>query len=288
MILQTKILLISLLSTQCLLQTFAFTVQPSSFLQRTTMPTSTTSTTSTSNGNGNGMPKSHTTTTTALSLADIDMAEVESFRKLFYLWFFGGSGGGGIAIAAFPAMYDRFSAMRSLASSEPTLGGPTINLSPLCLYPQDIALKDFEKIINNKMTVEQMVKKGPQESFWAQRGYLRFEAFEAANKKCNPLALRAIFDALTKSTSIAEPDVAQELLDSFRGSGGVELFKGKLLKSKFSGYGAIGFLLFLLGLAAETSADALAKGWFPQWPGLENFPIGLVDPGVWTIPDYWI
>lgn len=144
------------------------------------------------------------------------------------------------------------------------------------------------------MTVEQMVKKGPKDSFWAERGYLRYEAFEAANPNCNPLALRAIFDALTTSTSIVEPDVAQELLISFRGDGrgdgiaGVELFKWTLLKSKFSGYGAIGFLLFLLGLAAATSAEALAKGWFPEWPGLENFPVGLVDPGVWTIPDYWI
>ena len=167
-----------------------------------------------------------------------------------------------------------------------------MKLSPLCLYPQDIALKDFSKIINNKMTVEQMVKKGPKDSFWAERGYLRYEAFEAANPNCNPLALRAIFDALTTSTSIVEPDVAQELLISFRGDGdgiaGVELFKWTLLKSKFSGYGAIGFLLFLLGLAAATSAEALAKGWFPEWPGLVNFPVGLVDPGVWTIPDYWI
>lgn len=247
-----------------------------------------------------------TTTSTALSLTDIDMAEAESFRKYFYLWFFGGSGGGGIALTAFPAMYSRFSSMRSLASSTPTLGGPTIQLSPLCLYPQDISLKDFSQIINNKMTVEQMVQRGPKDSFWAEKGYLRYEAFEAANPNCNPLALRAVFDALTTSTSIVEPDVAQKLLISFRGDAfsntgvgskelfeadvgsGVELFKWTLLKSKFSGYGAIGFLVFLLGLAAETSAEAFAKGWFPEWPGRENFPMGLVDPGVWTIPDYWI
>lgn len=287
MILQPKILLISLLSTQCILHAFAFTVPPSTILLQTT--------------NGMHMPtKSHisitrtTTSSTALSLTEIDMAEAESFRKYFYLWFFGGSGGGGIALAAFPAMYSRFSSMRSLgdgdgdASSSTTLGGPTVGLSPFCLYPQDISFKDFEKIINNKMTVEQMVSRGPKDSFWAERGYLRYEAFEAANSKCNPLALRAIFDALTTSTSIVEPDVAQELLISFRGDGGVELFKSSLLKSKFKGYSAIGFLLFLLGIAATTSAEALGKGWFPEWPGLENFPVGLVDPGVWTIPDYWI
>jgi hypothetical protein len=123
-------------------------------------------------------------------------------------------------------------------------------------------------------------------SLESKRGYLRFEAFKAANKNCNPLALRAIFDAMTTSTSTVEPDVAQELLDTFKNDIGA--FKSTLLKSKAQGYAAIGLLLFLLGLAANVSGEALAAGWFPEWPGNDNFPVGLVNPGVWTIKDYWI
>ena len=229
-------------------------------------------------------PKS--TSTTSLKLSEADFATVEDARRLFYLWFFGGSGGGGIAIAAFPAMFERFSDMRALKGQGPSAGGENIGLSPLCGYPEDLKSADLAKILNNKMSVERMVEVGPKDSFWAERGYLRFEAFEAANKGANPLALRAVFDALTTSTSTVEPDIAQELLDSFKGD--TEKFKTTLLISKAKGYSAIATLLFLLGLATSVSAEALYKGWFPEWPGADNFPIGLVDPGVWTIPDYWV
>jgi len=220
----------------------------------------------------------------ALTPTSIDPADIDSARKLFYLWFFGGSGGAGIAVSAFPKMYDRFQEMRSLKSSGGE--GETIGISPLCGLPEDLKLTDVQQVLNNRMSVNEMVKKGPKDSFWAERGYLRFEAFDAANKKCNPLTVRAVFDAMTTSTSTVEPDVAQELLDSFRDD--INAFKKTLLTCKLKGYSAIGLLVFLLGLAAAVSLNALAEGWFPEWPGLDNFPVGLVDPGVWTIPNYWI
>merc|ERR1711862_241250 len=176
--------------------------------------------------------------------------------------------------------------MRSLKSSSSSVSEETIGISPLCGLPEDLKLIDIQKILNNRMTVEQMVKKGPKDSFWAEKGYLRFEAFESANKNCNPLAIRAIFDAMTTSTSTVEPDIAQEYINSFRND--INTFKQTLLITKLKGYVAIGFLVFLLGLAAVVSIDAFARGWFPLWPGRENFPIGLIDPGFWTIPNYWI
>ena len=130
------------------------------------------------------------------------------------------------------------------------------------------------------------------DSFWAERGYLRYEAFVQANSNCDPLTVRAVFDALTTSTSTVEPDVAQDLLDSFNAGNGngdnMDVFKGELLKSKGKGYAAITLLLFLLGVAADVCGDSLAAGWFPEWPGRDNFPVGLVSPGVWSFPDYWI
>lgn len=232
------------------------------------------------------LPAVTTKSKTSLSVASVDPEDIESARRLFYLWFFGGSGGGGIALAAFPKMYGRFQDMRSLKGQGPTAGGETIGISPLCGYPEDLKLADVQKIFNNKMSVERMVETGPKDSFWAERGYLRFEAFEAANKNCNPLALRVIFDAMTTSTSTVEPDIAQESLDKFKND--IEVFKKTALASKAKGYSAIGVLLFLLGITAEVAGQALAEGWFPEWPGYDNFPVGLIDPGVWTIKDYWI
>jgi len=225
-----------------------------------------------------------------LNLSETDLGNIaassEDARKLFYLWFFGGSGGGGIAATAFPKMYDRFQTMRSLKDDGPTLGGESIELSPLCGYPRDIALADVEKVLGNSMSVERMVKEGPQDNFLAGMGYLRFEAFVAANEGCNPLAVRAVFDALTTSTSTVEPDTAQDLLDQFRTD--IPAFKRTLLFTKLAGWSAIGVLVFLLGLTFYVCGEALAKGWFPDWPGNENFPVGLLIPGVWTIPEYWI
>ena len=84
---------------------------------------------------------------------------------------------------------------------------------------------------------------------------------------------------MTTSTSIVEPDVAQELLDSFRDD--INVFKSTLLACKLKGFSAIGLLVFLLGLAAAVSLDAFQKGWFPEWPG-------VFESGIWTIPNYWI
>jgi hypothetical protein len=91
---------------------------------------------------------------------------------------------------------------------------------------------------------------------------------------------------MTTSTSTVEPDVAQELLDTYKNDIGA--FKTSLLLRKAQGYSAISLLLFLLGLATTVSGQALAEGWFPEWPGNNNFPVGIVDPGLWSIPDYWI
>ncbi len=88
---------------------------------------------------------------------------VDGARKLFFLWFFGASGGGGIAVGAFPGMYDNFRSVLKLKGQGPSLGGEKVGLSPLCLYPEDLYVKDVEKIVNNKMSVEQMVQKGPKD-----------------------------------------------------------------------------------------------------------------------------
>mmetsp|Transcript_6348 Transcript_6348/g.7107 ORF Transcript_6348/g.7107 Transcript_6348/m.7107 type:complete len:286 (-) Transcript_6348:86-943(-) len=228
-----------------------------------------------------------TTTTSQLNLAPVsEFMDSEGARKLFFLWFFGSTGGGGIAVGQFPQMYQGYQKTQSLKGEGPTLGGEKIGLSPLCGYPEDLCVKDLQKIFNNKMSVETMVEKGPKDSFLAVKGYLRYNAFVAANKNCNPLALRAVFDAMTTSADTVSPIVAQEKLDAFKDDIGA--FKSQLLFTKLQGYSAIGFLLFLLGIAAATCAGSLALGWFPDWPGNQNFPVSLISPGIWTIPEYWI
>ncbi|OEU22013.1 hypothetical protein FRACYDRAFT_232165 [Fragilariopsis cylindrus CCMP1102] len=136
---------------------------------------------------------SSSSTTTILRVIPSEIAvdaAADVARTQFFLWFFGSSGGLGVALSAFPRMYSKTRYIQSLKGS-PSLGGVNLGLSPLCGYPEDLASKDVEKIINNKLTVSQLVEKFPIEgNFLSSKGYVTFQAFEQANSGANPLAIR--------------------------------------------------------------------------------------------------
>ena len=114
-----------------------------------------------------------------LARADSSMAlssvvtadDMETARTAFYIWFFGASGGAGIARSSFPRMWNNFQTVRSLKGVGPTQGGEKLGISPLCGYPEDLSRKDVERIVNKKMTVEQIVEKYPVKgNFLAESG----------------------------------------------------------------------------------------------------------------------
>ncbi|KAL3787964.1 hypothetical protein HJC23_002889 [Cyclotella cryptica] len=209
-------------------------------------------------------------------------------QSYFFLWFFGGSGGAGVALRQFPQQFEKFKSLRGMSGDGPTAGGDTIGVSPLCLYPRDLSKMDVEKVLSNKLSVEDMIKRGPKPNYLSEKGYLCYESFVEANSGCNPLTIRAVFDAMSTGDIVA-PDVAQMKLNSFVSdrSSDFSVFKSELLRTKLVGFSSIAFLLFLLGpIVGSTCLEALAKGWFPEWPGNENLPWSLLSP--WTIPDYWV
>ncbi|MGK3734398.1 MAG: hypothetical protein ACI8RD_004291 [Bacillariaceae sp.] len=223
-------------------------------------------------------PSSSTTTILRVIPSEIavDVA-ADVARTQFFLWFFGSSGGVGVALSAFPRMYGATQYIQSLKGS-PSLGGDNIGLSPLCGYPEDLTSKDVEQIINNKLTVSQLVEKFPIEgNFLSSKGYLTFQAFEQANSGGNPLAIRAIFDSFSQSQDTCEPYVAQDKLDSYKED--ISLLKSTLLTSKLVGYSSIATLLFLLGLAETVALTSAKDGWFPSWN---------LEDGILNIPNYWI
>jgi len=216
-------------------------------------------------------------------------AEIEASRTAFFIWAFGASGAAGIARSAFPRMYKQVTYIRSLKDEGPSLGGETIGLSPLCGYPIDLCVADVKKIVNNRLSVEQIVAKYPVEgNFLSRKGYLTFDAFQQANKGSNPLAVRAVFDTFAQSTDVSDPNIAQQKIDSYKED--ITIINGALLKAKGTGFSAIVVLLFLLGLADIVAAGHAYHGWFPEWPGGQNFPLCIFDleTGPLTIPKYWI
>jgi hypothetical protein len=204
--------------------------------------------------------------------------EVQDARNQFFLWFFGASGGAGIARSAFPRMFTQVRYILSLKDCEPTLGGETVGLNLLCGYPQDIAIADVKKVVSNPLSVEQIVQKYPVEgNFLASKGYLTFTAFEQANAGANPAAVRAVFDTFAQSTDLTDPRVAQDKIDLFKED--PKRLNGALLKSKLSGFTAIFGLLFLLGLADVIAFGHAKDGWFYYW---------TLEDGIQNIPKYWI
>jgi hypothetical protein len=240
------------------------------------------------------VPTSVTTTlgsakTSTTARHALDAFDIEASRTAFFLWAFGGSGAAGIARSAFPRMYKQVNYIQSLKGEGPPLGVETIGLSPLCGYPVDLAVKDVEKIVNNRLTIEKIVSKFPIEgNFLSRKGYLTFDAFEQGNRGANPLAIRAVFDTFAQSTDASDPIVAQRKIDSYKED--VTKLNGALIYAKFTGFSAVATLLFLLGLADIVASGHAYHGWFPEWPGGENFPLCLFDPatGPWHIPEYWI
>jgi hypothetical protein len=236
-------------------------------------------------------PKPKITFTKINSIPESISNNFEDARGFFYIWFFGGSGGAGVALRQFPQQYEKFQQIQSQKDDGPTLGGETVGISPFCLYPRDLSKSDLDKVLNNKISVEQMVKKGPKPNYLSERGYLCFPSYADANKGCNPLTVRAVFDAMSTGDNVS-PDVAQAKLDEFKSDTSPDraAFKNSLLKTKLAGFSSIAFLLFLLGpIVGATCLDALSAGWFPEWPGNDNLPWSLlVGPGLWTIPQYWI
>jgi hypothetical protein len=227
--------------------------------------------------------------TTARNVISPEFAgDVAESRTAFFIWFFGASGAAGIARSAFPRMYKQVSYINSLKDEGPTLGGEMLGLSPLCGYPADLAVKDVEKVVNNRLNVEKIVDKYPIENnFLSEKGYLTFAAFEQANRGVNPLAVRAVFDTFAQSTDCCDPNVAQKKIDAYKGD--FSQIKGALLYAKATGFLAIAALLGLLGLGDIVAAGHAYHGWFPEWPGGENFPWCILDKetGPWHIPEYW-
>lgn len=239
-----------------------------------------------------------TTTTRSLSIEEIpDSANFA--RAECWFWFFGAAGSAGIARAGFPAQFQRYLAAQQLKGVGPTKGGPTVGLPAQLLgYPEDVCLADVKQIVDNPMTIEQMVAKYPEpedgDYMAAKRGYINIRTFNQANAKANPLALQVVFESFSRSQDNVRPMDAQEVLDLYKASDDGKLqneLKIRLFVGKGLIWAAGTVLLVLLGIADIFTFSDLYKGWFPDWPGGTNFPFSIFTEehgSLFEIPNYWI
>ena len=196
---------------------------------------------------------------------DPTLATKEIARAQFFLWFFGGSGAAGIGVGQVPKLYGRDQDVQALKGVGKSLGGETLGISSTLLgYPEDICIKDIRQVLDNtkKVSVAQMIAKGPKETYLATKGYLTLPAFEAANKGANPLATRVVFDIFVGAG--AAPDQAQTLFDTLREdpSEDLKLFKGALIKAKVQSNSALIVLAFILTFAGKVCYESALVAFF--------------------------
>ena len=217
--------------------------------------------------------------------AVVNNADIDKSRIQFYVWFFGSSGAAGIGRDAFPRLYNNYKLIQGFKGM-PTKGGETLGVSPLCGYPEDLSRADLMQIINNKLSIEQIVQKFPvQGNFLAAKGYITYEAFKQGNKGANPLAVRAVFDSFNTSNDVSNPETAQQKINMYKED--LDTLNGELLKSKLIGSSSIFVLIFLLGFADVVAFGHAKDGWFPEWPGFVSGPFSFIQD-LQQIPDYWV
>lgn len=143
-------------------------------------------------------------------------------------------------------------------------------------YPEPVYSDDVKAILNNNMTVYEMVSEYPIEG--QLPGYLRFESLAQANAEVSQVAVRALFDSIAiglNKNSVA-PSVAAEKLELYKREGLDSMTSNSRL-NKTIGVSALVILLGLLGAADYFAIFHLFHGWFPEWSGTAGLPFSLLD-----------
>ena len=188
----------------------------------------------------------------------------EQAKVEFYFFFFGGSGALGIGGAQVPKLLKEADYIKSLGGGS-SLGGDDLSVSPIATfgYPEPLKIKDLEQVFQQCPSVEVLLTKGPKKTYLAQQGYVERGAFIECLPTCNPLAIYAVFEAISggSGASVATPKDVREKLDFYKNTEfGLETFKNDLLSAnlkKLSAYSVFGFLIALvLDLIIESGIAA--------------------------------
>jgi len=176
-------------------------------------------------------------------------------RGEFYFYFAAGSGAGGIGLAQVPKFFQWITDNRSLDGVGPTAGGTTLETGLASVVYPTLYEKDVSQIIQKMPTAERIVSRGTSQGYMASKGYIVREDFNLALKGCNPLAISATYDALTRGSGDAlSPVRFQEAMDQYRAADnkGTNVLVQDLQAAaltKGSAFVALSFLLFILFFA---------------------------------------
>jgi len=220
------------------------------------------------------------TTTTAMRAMDVGMIqEMETARAAFVLCFAGALGTAAVGREVIPITLRELKKVNALKGQGRSLmSGEKLDLFG---YPEAVYSDDIKAILNNNMTVYEIVSEYPIEG--QLPGYLRFESLAQANAEVSQIAVRALFDSIAiglNKNSVA-PSVAAEKLELYKREG-LDMMTSNSRLNKTIGVSALVILLGLLGAADYFAIFHLFHGWFPEWSGTASLPFSLLDFGAYS------
>jgi len=231
--------------------------------------------------------KNQETSTTAVGVIDAGMiSEMQGARAAFVLCFAGALGTAAVGREVIPITIREWGKLKQLKGvGYSSRSGEQLNLFG---YPEPVYSDDVMSIINNNMTVYEMVNEYPIEG--QLPGYLRFESLALANSDISQVAVRAVFDSIAigvNKNSVA-PSVAAAKFEEYKQEG-LDLMTSNSRLSKTIGVVALVVLLTLLGSADYFALFHLFHGWFPEWSGTARLPFSLLDfPAYSSLPSSFI
>lgn len=155
-------------------------------------------------------------------------------------------------------------------------------------YPEPVYADDVMSVVNNEMSVYDIVDEYPIEG--ALPGYLRFESLAKANPDVSQVAVRALFDSIAVGVNknTVAPQIFASKLELYKEEGLDTMISNSRI-SKLAGVAALVVLLGLLGSADYFSLYHLFHGWFPESSVTEGLPLSLLNfPAYLELPSYFI
>lgn len=136
-----------------------------------------------------------------------------------------------------------------------SLGGPELEISPIATvgYPEPLRVQDLESIFNTLPDIPTLLSKGDKKTYMSQLGYVEQVSLARALPEANPLALRALYDAVSGGGGggVLSPDVLTKKIAAYRESDGIETFKSDLLVSSLKKNSAYVVFVLLIALVFD-------------------------------------
>lgn len=194
----------------------------------------------------------------SLLLNILQRVDPSQARSEFFFFFFGGSGALGLGFKQIPGLIAEYQKVQQLSGGV-TKGGENLEISPLATigFPEPLKKADIEDILNDFPSVDVISANGPKRSYLAQRGLLERDGFVASLPGKNPLALYAVYEALSKGGGdLASPTEAKQFISKWLGEGGIEAFKSDLTVATTKKYAAYAVFLFLIAVVLDLIVES--------------------------------